>query len=228
MPRIDFTRILFEVTQRDNPWWILPYQRSTSSWCFKSFTRSQRSREIEDISPMWRFWLKLKILIGGRTSPKGWPDKSSKPYWNLVRKAGQARCPKLDISVLTGQTTNQKFRYLRIFYKKANTISSTWNKSFQFMHHWTWFNDLTWDKDIHGIWFKNMRFLDLRGISSLMASQQAIKVHNIHEWVDMVTKIEKLQGFWKPHKLTIIDGFSNPRVSFNFNSIFIPKFEKFQ
>jgi hypothetical protein len=49
--------------------------------------------------------------------------------------------------------------------------------------------------------------MDLRDIYSLMASQQAIKVNNSHEWIDMVTKTEKLQRFWKPHKLTILDRF---------------------
>jgi hypothetical protein len=42
----------------------------------------------------------------------------------------------------------------------------------------------------------------------LMANQQAIKMNNNHEWIDMVTKIEKLQIFWKPHKLIILDRFS--------------------
>jgi hypothetical protein len=62
--------------------------------------------------------------------------------------------------------------------------------------------------DIQGIWFKNMRIVDLRDISSLMVSQQAIKMSNSHEWIDMVTKTENLQIFWKPHKLTILDTFS--------------------
>jgi hypothetical protein len=49
--------------------------------------------------------------------------------------------------------------------------------------------------------------MDLRHISLLMASQQAIKVNNSHEWIDMVTKNKKLQIFWKPHKITILDRF---------------------
>jgi hypothetical protein len=53
-----------------------------------------------------------------------------------------------------------------------------------------------------------MNIMDLRYIFSLMASQQAIKVNNNHEWIDMVTKTEKLQIFWKPHKLTKLDRFS--------------------
>jgi hypothetical protein len=48
----------------------------------------------------------------------------------------------------------------------------------------------------------------LRGIFSLMDIQQAIKVNNSHEWIDMITKTKKLQIFWKPHKITILDGFS--------------------
>jgi hypothetical protein len=49
--------------------------------------------------------------------------------------------------------------------------------------------------------------MDLRDISSLMASQQAIKVNNSHEWIDMVTKTKKLQIFWKSHKVTLLDRF---------------------
>jgi hypothetical protein len=41
-----------------------------------------------------------------------------------------------------------------------------------------------------------------------MASQQAIKVNNSHEWINIVTKIKKLQIFLKPHKLIIVDRFS--------------------
>jgi hypothetical protein len=37
--------------------------------------------------------------------------------------------------------------------------------------------------------------MDLRDISSLMASQQAIKMNNNHELIDMVIKTEKLQIF---------------------------------
>jgi hypothetical protein len=36
----------------------------------------------------------MRFFIGGRTSPGGLPDKSRKPYWNPVRKAGHVRCPK--------------------------------------------------------------------------------------------------------------------------------------
>jgi hypothetical protein len=50
--------------------------------------------------------------------------------------------------------------------------------------------------------------MDLRDVSSLIASHQETKVNNSHEWIDMVTKIEKLQIFWKSHKLTILDRFS--------------------
>ncbi len=50
--------------------------------------------------------------------------------------------------------------------------------------------------------------MDLRDISSLMASQQAIKMNNSYEWIEMVTKTEKLQIFWRPHKLIILDRFS--------------------
>jgi hypothetical protein len=64
--------------------------------------------------------------------------------------------------------------------------------SFQFIHLWTWFDDLDQEKDIQGIWFKRKDIMDLRDVSSLMASQQAIKVNNNHEWIDMVTKTEKL------------------------------------
>jgi hypothetical protein len=80
--------------------------------------------------------------------------------------------------------------------------------SFQFIHPWTWFDDLDQENVIQGIWFNSKDIMDLRDISSLMASQQAIKVNNSHEWIDMVTKTEKLQIFWKPHKLTILDRFS--------------------
>jgi hypothetical protein len=66
-----------------------------------------------------------------------------------------------------------------------------------------------------------MDIVDLRGISSLMGSQQVIKMNNSYEWIDMVTKTEKLQIFWKPHKLASLDGFSKPIIlehteAFNF------------
>jgi hypothetical protein len=63
--------------------------------------------------------------------------------------------------------------------------------------------------------------MELRDIFSLMASQQAIKENNSHEWIDMVTKTEKLQRFWKSHKITILDRFSKTIIlehseAFNF------------
>jgi hypothetical protein len=39
-----------------------------------SFTWSHRSRVFEEINQLWRFCLKLIILIGGQTSLEGWPD----------------------------------------------------------------------------------------------------------------------------------------------------------
>jgi hypothetical protein len=47
--------------------------------------------------------------------------------------------------------------------------------------------------------------MDLRDTSSLMASQRAIKMDNSHEWIDTVIKTEKLQIFWKSHKLIILE-----------------------
>jgi hypothetical protein len=38
----------------------------------------------------------MEFFIGGWTSTGGSPDKSRKPYWNLVRRVGHVRCPKLD------------------------------------------------------------------------------------------------------------------------------------
>ncbi len=65
----------------------------------KSFTRSQRSSVFEEINQLRRFCMKLRFLIGGRTSLEGWPDKSGNPYWNPVRKAGHVRCLKPDSPV---------------------------------------------------------------------------------------------------------------------------------
>jgi hypothetical protein len=93
----------------------------------------------------------MEFLLGGRTCPGGLPDKSGKPYWNPMEKVGHIRCPKLDTLVLAGQTTDQEFRYFRNFYEKASTVFSTGNKSFQFKHLWTCFDDLLWDKDFQGI-----------------------------------------------------------------------------
>jgi hypothetical protein len=41
----------------------------------------------------------------------------------------------------------------------------------------------------------------------LMASQQAIKINNSHEWIDMIIRTEKLQKILKPHKLLILEEF---------------------
>jgi len=134
----------------------------------KNFTWSQRSREFEEIHQMWGIWLELRFLIGGRTSPEGWPDKSGNPYWNPVRKAGYVRCQKPDSPVC--QTGYSGFGWtdhwsgnqiLESFLLKANTIFFTGDKSFQFMHLWTRFDDLTWDKDIQGVWFKRKEIYGL-------------------------------------------------------------------
>jgi hypothetical protein len=70
----------------------------------------------------------------------------------------------------------------------------TWNsKSFQFIHLWTSFYDLNWERGYSRNLIQEKDIDDLRGVSSLMATQQAIKVNNSHEWIDMVTKTEKLQ-----------------------------------
>ncbi len=56
-------------------------------------------------------------------------------------------------------------------------------------------------EDFHGdklrnCWkIENLRLLDLRSVSSLMASQQATKVNYSHEWVDMVTKTKRSKYF---------------------------------
>jgi hypothetical protein len=47
-----------------------------------------------------------------------------------------------------------------------------WNSmSFEFIHLWTYFDDLIEKKDIQGIRFKNKRIVDLKGIFLLMSSQ---------------------------------------------------------
>jgi hypothetical protein len=136
------------------------------------------------------------------------------------------RFAKLDTPVLTGQEIMKELRenwgveenkkVIDIIhigsYHLENRNSwyffDAWNSmSFPFIHLWTWFNDLDQEKDIQGIWYKSKDIMDLRDIYSLMASQQAIKVNNSHGWIDMVTKTEKLQIFWKPHMLTILDRF---------------------
>jgi hypothetical protein len=64
--------------------------------------------------------------------------------------------------------------------------------SFQFIHLWTSFNDFSWERGYSRNFIQETDIMDLRGISSLMASQQAIKVNNSHKWIDMVTKTKKL------------------------------------
>jgi hypothetical protein len=110
-------------------------------------------------------------------------------------------------------------------------FDEAWNSiSFQFIHIWTL--SMTWiEKRIFKeFWFKRKDIIDLRDISSLMANQQAIKVNNGHEWIDMITKTEKLQIFWRPHKLTILDRFSKAIALehskvFNFQVVFFSIFD---
>jgi hypothetical protein len=52
-----------------------------------------------------------------------------------------------------------------------------------------------------------------------MDSQQVIKVNNSHEWINTVTKTEKLQRFLKPHKLTILDRFSK-LITLEYSEVF--------
>jgi hypothetical protein len=56
---------------------------------------------------------------------------------------------------------------------------------------------LNWEKGYSKNLIQERNIMDLRGIFSLMASQQAIKKKNSHEWIDIVTKTEELQIFWK-------------------------------
>jgi hypothetical protein len=81
--------------------------------------------------------------------------------------------------------------------------------SFQFIDLWTRLDLTTWiEKKGHS---RNLvqenDIMDLRGISSLMARQQAIKMNYSHEWIDMVTKMRNSKHFCKPYKLTFLDRF---------------------
>jgi hypothetical protein len=53
--------------------------------------------------------------------------------------------------------------------------------SFQFIHPWTSFDDLSRERGYSRNFIQEKDIMDLRGISSLMASQQAIEVNNSHE-----------------------------------------------
>jgi hypothetical protein len=96
--------------------------------------------------------------------------------------------------------------YIGSYHREKEILDIT--MSFQFIHIWTSFDDLSWERGYSRNFIQEKDKMDLRRISSLMASQQAIKVNNSHEWIDMVTKTKKLQIFWKPHKITILDRFS--------------------
>ena len=140
-----------------------------------SLDATKRLHTITEIKCIWRdqpilrkFCMKLRFLMGGRTCLEGWPDKSGNPYWNPVRRAGHVRGPKPDSPVCqTGYSgfvrTDHwsRIQILEYFLLKANTIFLTGDKSFQFIHLWTWFDDLTWDKNIQGIWFKRQEVYGL-------------------------------------------------------------------
>jgi hypothetical protein len=79
--------------------------------------------------------------------------------------------------------------------------------SFQFMYLWTRFWWLELREGYSRKLIQERGKMDLIDISSLMASQQIIKINNSHEGIDMVTKTEKLQIFWKSHKLIILEWF---------------------
>jgi hypothetical protein len=42
--------------------------------------------EIERDSLAMKILVQTMKMIGGRTSPEGLPDKSGKPYWNLMKR----------------------------------------------------------------------------------------------------------------------------------------------
>ena len=152
-----------------DPWRCFLYQRSTSSWCNTKASHDHRDQVyLKRSTNLRRFCMKLRFLIGGRTCLEGWPDKSGNPYWNPVRRAGHVRGPKPDSPVCqTGYSgfvrTDHwsRIQILEYFLLKANTIFLTGDKSFQFIHLWTWFDDLTWDKNIQGIWFKRQEVYGL-------------------------------------------------------------------
>jgi hypothetical protein len=147
------------------------------------------------------------------------------------------RCPKPDTLILTdrklwknlgktwGTEKNMKdidMIHVGPYYLKNRILDIT--MSFQFIHLWTSFDDLSWERGYSRNFIQEKDIMDLRDISSLMASQQAIKVNNSHEWIDMVTKTKKLQIFWKPHKITILDRFSKAIIlehseDFNFQEM---------
>jgi hypothetical protein len=63
----------------------------------------------------------------------------------------------------------------------ASIIFSMENKSFQFKHFWTCFDDFNEKRIFKEFDSREKDSMDMRNISSLMASQQAIKVNNSHE-----------------------------------------------
>jgi hypothetical protein len=129
-------------------------------------------------------------------------NRQDRKLWRNLGKTWGAEMNKKYIDIIHIGSYHLENRNSWYFFEAWNSMS------LQFIHLWTSFDDLDQEKDIQGIWFKSKDIMDLRDISSLMASQQAIKVKNSHEWIDMVTKTEKLQIFWKPHELKILDRFS--------------------
>jgi hypothetical protein len=170
---------------------------------------------MDEINQKEDFDPRIDFLLRIRTCPGGLTDKSEKPYWNLVKRSDiwddqnwTVRFAKLDIwgkqdrelkrnlGKTWGAERNKKdidIIHIGSYHLENGILDIT--MSFQFIHLWTKFDNLNWENEYLRNLIQEKDIMDLRDISSLMASQQAIKMNNSHEWIDMVTKTEKLQIF---------------------------------
>jgi hypothetical protein len=137
----------------------------------------------------WNFFLR------GWTCPGGLPDKSEKI---LLESNVEARhlCRNFRENLRNWE------KYERYWHNPHRIISPReWNTWYYYVLPIHTTLDLIWWLGLRERYSRNLTRENenyrLRSISSLMTSQQAIKVNYSHEWINIVTKTEKLQIFLK-------------------------------
>jgi hypothetical protein len=132
---------------------------------------------------------RTQIAMGEVLEPRALCGEGVCKEGNCLGERGPRAILETVVTGLTG-IENQSDRYLKpvwqVFTDRQwkpvpRRFSSSW-KIWGFMR----------EKMFH---FENLRFMYLRSVFSLMASQQATKVNYSHEWVDTVTKTKRSKYF---------------------------------
>jgi hypothetical protein len=119
----------------------------------KIFTWSNRSRWVEEINQKGRFWSNLRFFAER-------PDISDDQ--NQIVQFAKSDTPiltgmwiKMNLGKTWGADRNKRdidIIHIELYHLENGILDIA--MSFQFMHLWTKFDDLSWEKDTREFWFK--------------------------------------------------------------------------